>query len=170
MSNSEHLPINFSILCFDSLFLQHTVFFNIHFFAHRKIYRTKWKKYAEQWRAEKMVQFLTKCPRSWFDFENFARLPKTASAFFLRRTFCCSCTNSIFRAFCVVIVVDMYTHIENRLWGCLMVPKNSSLILMYAWCYCNILNHSKYIIFKLLETLVVYMNVYLLFILMADKA
>lgn len=33
---------------------------------------------AEQWerakrRSQKMVQFLTKYPRSWFDFENFAR-------------------------------------------------------------------------------------------------
>jgi len=76
--------------------------------------------------------------------------------FFLRRTFCCSCTNSIFRALLLLLLpVHMCTHImRNRLWGCLLVPKNSSLfILIYAWCYCNILNHSMYI--QLLETLVV---------------
>lgn len=31
---------------------------------------------------EEMVQFFTKCPRSWFDFENFARSgPKSGSVF-----------------------------------------------------------------------------------------
>lgn len=34
--------------------------------------------------GEEMVQFFTKCPRSWFDFENFARSgPKSGSVFCL---------------------------------------------------------------------------------------
>lgn len=77
-------------------------------------YKSKWKircsdlfcfcdgfcKHTEPSGEQKMVQFFTKCPRSWFDFENFARLPKSGSAFFSCEPCCCSCLDYIFLLLC----------------------------------------------------------------------
>lgn len=99
-----------------------------------------------------MVQFLTKCPRSWFDFENFARLPKTASAFFFCDVhFVVLVQIQYFRACCCCCCCCTYVHTynENRLlcW-CLKTCLSVFLLLicMHSWCYCYILNHSMCIL------------------------
>lgn len=44
-----------------------------------------------EWRERKpeMVQFFTNCPRSWFDFENFARCRSRVRLFFCDVNSCC---------------------------------------------------------------------------------